>query len=207
MHELARMVQLAQHRRHCPACHHRGNCLARAAVSSASGWPERDIMAKGKYSPATLIPMFRKASALRNEMIAAGFTDNGGAIHSCERILDILGQRVKYPGLGHINNFRKSNRAVFSVAALAAFKKKGRVLIEHVAPIRALTRAAIDLVTRGCSDAELIAFVKRKYRLDLLTPTETLHLNKVNRSRMTTDRLKRSGIKLAKSSGRRRHLK
>jgi hypothetical protein len=33
--------------------------------------------------------MFRKAAALRNEMIAAGFTDNGGAIHSAERILNI----------------------------------------------------------------------------------------------------------------------
>jgi len=42
-----------------------------------------------KYYSGNLIPMFRKAAALRNEMIAAGFTDNGGAIHSAERILNI----------------------------------------------------------------------------------------------------------------------
>jgi hypothetical protein len=141
--------------------------------------------------------MFRQAAALRNKMIAAGFTDNGGAIHSCERILDILGQRIKYPGLGHINNLRKFNRAVFSVGALAAYKKGGRVLIEHVSPIRNFTRRAIDLITEGCTDDELIAFVKHKYQLVLLTPVEARQLNKMNRSRMVVNRLKKAGIKLA----------
>ena len=41
--------------------------------------------------------MFRKAAMMRNEMLADGFTDNGGAIHSASRILDILCHRVCYP--------------------------------------------------------------------------------------------------------------
>jgi hypothetical protein len=47
-------------------------------------------MATRKYDAANLIPMFRLAARLRNEMKNAGFTDNGGAIHSAERILNIL---------------------------------------------------------------------------------------------------------------------
>jgi hypothetical protein len=46
--------------------------------------------AHGKYDPATLVRMFRKAAKFPQEMLDAGFTDNGGAIHSAERILDIL---------------------------------------------------------------------------------------------------------------------
>jgi hypothetical protein len=71
-----------------------------------------------KYLPEILIAMFRKAAALRNEMLAAGFTDNGGAIHSAERILNILGLVLKHSDLGHINNLRHSPKAVFSVEAL-----------------------------------------------------------------------------------------
>ena len=62
-------------------------------------------MASQKYRPEILIPMFRKAAKFRNDMLNAGFTDNGGAIHSAERILNILGQRLKYPELNHINRF------------------------------------------------------------------------------------------------------
>lgn len=55
-----------------------------------------------KYEPLKLVEMFRLAAKLRAQMIAGGFTDNGGAIHSAERILNILGLRLCYPQLSHI---------------------------------------------------------------------------------------------------------
>jgi hypothetical protein len=158
------------------------------------------VMGNRKYHSDNLIPMFRKAATLRNEMIAAGFTDNGGAIHSAERVLNLLAQRIKYPGLGHINDFRKFEGAEFSVEALTAYKKGGQVLIEHVSPIRAFTRRAIELVGRHATDDELIAFIKSHYQLVLLTPEETRRLNKQNRSKMAVDRLKDAGIQLADAS-------
>jgi hypothetical protein len=154
-------------------------------------------MGNQKYHSGNLIPMFRKAATLRNEMIAAGFTDNGGAIHSAERVLNLLAERIKYPGLGHINDFRKYEGAEFSVEALTAYKKGGQVLIEHVSPIRALTRRAIELVDRNATDDELVAFIKSHYQLVLLTSEETRRLNKQNRSKMAVDRLKDAGIQLA----------
>ena len=149
-----------------------------------------------KYFPQNLIPMFRKAAGLRNEMIASGFTDNGGAIHSAERILDILGQRLNYPRLTHINNLRSHPGAEFSRAALEAHERGEKVLIEHVSPIRDFTRCAIAEIDNGASDQEITDYVRRHYRLVLLTTEEIQRLNKINRSQMTTDRLGQAGIKV-----------
>ncbi|MCK1295219.1 hypothetical protein ABIB75_003660 [Bradyrhizobium sp. GM2.2] len=55
-------------------------------------------MKRRKYHPGNLIPMFRLASKLCKQMRATGFTDNGGAIHSAERILNILGRVSGLPG-------------------------------------------------------------------------------------------------------------
>lgn len=144
--------------------------------------------------------MFRKAASLRNEMIASGFTDNGGAIHSAERILDILGQRLNYPGLNHINNLRNYPDAEFSPAALEAHERGEKVIIEHVSPTRAFTRDAIAEIDKVKSDQEFMDYVKRNYRLVLLTAEETRRLNKMNRSQMTPDRLGRANISIANRS-------
>jgi hypothetical protein len=93
--------------------------------------------------------MFRKAAALRNDMILAGFTDNGGAIHSAERIMNILGMTLNYPALTHINNLRRSQYAIFSEEAWKISKTGGKVLIEHVAPMRALTQKQLGRLTKG----------------------------------------------------------
>ena len=153
-----------------------------------------------KYVPENLVPMFRKAATLRNEMLASGFTDNGGAIHSAERILDILGQRLNYPSLTHINNLRDYPGAEFSVTALPAHERGERVFVEHVSPRRDLTRQAIGVLDQGASDQELIEFVAQHYRLVLLTAEETQHLNRINRSRMTPDRLEEAGIEILRRS-------
>jgi hypothetical protein len=153
-----------------------------------------------KYTSGNLIKMFRKAARLRNEMLAEGFTDNGGAIHSAERIINLLGLRLNYPNLSHGNNLRLYPGAEFSIKALAVHKAGGKVLIEHVSPIRDFTRRAIVNLDEGASDEQLEEFVRSHYRLVLLTPEETLHLNKHNRSRMVPDRLDLAGIKLVQSS-------
>jgi hypothetical protein len=155
-----------------------------------------------KYSKRNLIPVFLEAAKLRNRLVALGFTDNGGAIHSAERILGILGTVLKYPGLSHINNYKNyGGRVEFSEAAWHANKKGKPVFIEHVAPIRDFTRRAIDLVSgQKTTSAAIILerYVKRHFRLVLLTMAETRELNKKNRSKMHPKRLE--GIKLHKRS-------
>jgi hypothetical protein len=70
-----------------------------------------------KYSVRDLIKLFRIAAESRNKMLKAGATDNVGAIHSATRILEILGLRVRYNDVGHINNLRHWLDAEFSVKA------------------------------------------------------------------------------------------
>jgi hypothetical protein len=154
----------------------------------------------GKYDPDLLIRMFRKAAALRNEMVAAGFTDNGGAIHCAERILDILGQRLNYPGLSHGNALKHYVNAEFSDAAWKLHQSKKAVLVEHVSPRRHLTQMAIEKI-QTATDAQFRAFVKRHYKTVLLSPDETLRLNRLNRSIVCSNRLGQAGIKVAVRSG------
>lgn len=130
-------------------------------------------------------------------MLLAGFTDNGGAIHSAERILHLLGQRICFPELAHLNNLRKLPNAPFSEAALTAYQNGEQVFIEHVNPHRALTRIAIEWIESGKSDEEFRAFVKENYQLALLTHEETRRLNRLNRTKIEKNRLGRAGIKLA----------
>lgn len=148
-----------------------------------------DAPNESRYSPENLILMFRKAASLRNEMIDSGFTDNGGAIHSAERILDLLGLCLNYPGLSHQNNLRTYPGAEFSPAALEAHERGEIVKIEHVSPRRALTRGAIREINNGASDQEFTDYVRKHFRLVLLTPEEFQRLNRINRSEMTQDRL------------------
>lgn len=150
-----------------------------------------------KYKPENLIAMFRLAAQLRKRMLKAGFTDNGGAIHSAERILNILGQRLCYPGLTHINNLRNHPNAPFSAAAVLAHAAGERLFIEHVSPHRAFTRLAIEQIEAKVSDEEFARFVQAHYQLALLTADETSRFNRLNRSKMAPDRLASAGVKLA----------
>ncbi|MCF5142822.1 hypothetical protein GIW41_28110 [Pseudomonas sp. PA-6-1D] len=155
---------------------------------------------QGKYTPPTLLPPLRLFINARNKAIEAGFTDNGGAIHSVERILDILCQRVKYPHLRHINSLKKHPKAECSVDAHHARLRGESVLIEHVMPRRAFAQEVIRLVISGCTDDEIISFIQQNYRLVLLSPQETMVLNRLNRSRITPDRLTDAGIVIFQES-------
>jgi hypothetical protein len=141
--------------------------------------------------------MFRLAAKLRDRMLRAGFTDNGGAIHSAERILNMLGCCLNYPRVSHISKLRHYDKTVFSEKASAAHRRGKPVLIEHVSPVRDLTRRAIDKINNGASDAELERFVRKYYRLVLLTPKEATRLNRLNRTKMRQRRLEEAGITLA----------
>ena len=157
---------------------------------------EKGKLPHGKYDPNLLIKMFRKAAALRNEMLEAGFTDNGGAIHTAERILDILGQRLNYPGLSHGNGLKHYKNAEFSDAAWELHQNNRAILVEHVSPKRHLTRMAIERI-QTASDAQFRIFIKRHYKTVLLSPDETLRLNRLNRSKVCTSRLDAAGIKVS----------
>lgn len=147
-----------------------------------------------KYEPAKLIQMFRLAATLRKQMLEAGFTDNGGAIHSAERILNLLGMALNFPGLTHINNLRHLPKPPFSVDARKAVEAGNRVLIEHIYPHRALTRDAINKIEQGVSDEVFEQFVRDSFQLALLTIDETARLNRINRSRAAANRLADAGI-------------
>jgi hypothetical protein len=108
--------------------------------------------------------------------------------------LNLLGQWLNYPNIDHINNLKRYPQARFSVAAKAAFAKGERVQIEQLAPLRALTEAAIGVLENGATDSDLIAFIRKNYVLVLLTPVETLRLNQQNRSKMVPNRLRDAGI-------------
>ncbi len=127
-------------------------------------------------------------------MLDAGFTDNGGAIHSAERILDILGQRLNYPGLNHIRDICEYDGAEFSWEALRAHRRGDKPRIEHVSPTREFTRRAIHALDNG--EDSLVEFVRQHYRVVLLTPEEMKHLNRVNRTKMSSDRLGQAGIRV-----------
>jgi len=156
-----------------------------------------------KYQPDNMATMFLLAARLRNEMCAAGFTDNGGAIHSAERIMDLLGLLLNYAYLSHSNKLKVHVDAECSEAAYLARQRGEAVSIEHVAPLRALTTAAIDHI-EPLADGEKVEalkmFVKEHYRLVLLTPEETKRLNKMNRSKMAPDRLEKAGIKIRRAA-------
>lgn len=149
-----------------------------------------------KYEPLKLVEMFRLAAELRARMLTGGFTDNGGAIHSAERILNILGLKLCYPELSHINNLRNLPQAPFSEEAHLAHQAGQKVLIEHVCPHRALIRMAIAKIESEVSDSEFLDFVRSHFQLALLTEAETIRLNALNRSRFDPNRLTSAGIRL-----------
>lgn len=154
----------------------------------------------GKYHQENLIPALRLFIEARTKALEGGFTDNGGAIHSVERILDILSMHLCFPHLTHINSLKADPNAEISEAAHEARSRGEKILIEHVLPQRAYAQKFIALVNEGATDADLIAFIKANYRLVLLTQEETTRINRLNRSRLSDDRIADAGIKLYERS-------
>jgi hypothetical protein len=56
----------------------------------------------------------------------------------------------------------------------------------------------VEMISNGKSDEEVLAFIRGNYRLVLLTEEETIRLNRLNRSRITEDRLEAAGISVVR---------
>ena len=135
-----------------------------------------------KYKPDQMLAPLRLFVAARRQALQSGYTDNGGAIQSIERILDILGQRLCYPFISHINQLKGHPDAESSHAAFEARNRGDRVLIEHVMPQRDYARHICDMIETGASDGALLEHIGQTYRLVILTDGETRELNRQNRS-------------------------
>jgi hypothetical protein len=152
---------------------------------------------KSKLTREILISRTRILVKAYIEMIADGAGDTF-AIEGLNRIVNRLGWDVNYPGLTNdsVSYYRKYAAAEFSAAAWAAHQRgagKDELRTEHVEPQSEFTRKVADLVTNGASDDDLIKFM-RKFRMVVLTMDEVKRLDKINRSRMTPDRLAEAGI-------------
>ena len=146
-----------------------------------------------KYTPEILLPALRLFIKARNLANDVGVADNGGAIHSVERILDVLSVRLKY-GLSHVNQLKVAANAECSTGAHLARQRGEKVFIEHVLPQRAFARTIISLIDNGASDADVIDYIQSHYPLVLLSTQETTQLNRQNRSLISPHRLEDAGI-------------
>jgi hypothetical protein len=153
-----------------------------------------------KYKPAEMIGPLRLFAEARRQALEAGFTDNGGAIHSVERILDILAQRLCYPFISHVNNLKSHPEAECSVGAVETRASRGRLYIEHVMPQREYARQICDMIEAGATDAALLEHIAETYRLVILNEEETRKLNLQNRSRLSHDRIADAGISIGTGS-------
>ena len=157
--------------------------------------PEK--VSQGKYTADNMLPALRHFIEARAKALSHGYiTDNGGAIHSVERILNIFSLRLCYPHISHQNSLKTCPNAHLSVAAHEARLVGGKVEIEHVLPHRSFTKLVCDMVEQGANDAELIDYIKENFRLVLLTPEERRSLDRVNRSKIAANRLQEAGIEL-----------
>lgn len=148
-----------------------------------------------KYQAETMLPALRHFVEARNFAVREGLlTDNGGAIHSIERILDIMSLRVCYPHVSHYNSLKKCPNAHRSVEAENARRAGESVEIEHLLPKRAYSQLICGMIADGASDEEILTYIKTHFRLVLLTQAERKALDKVNRSKLDPERLQNAGI-------------
>jgi|LauGreDrversion4_2_1035121.scaffolds.fasta_scaffold611662_1 hypothetical protein len=146
-----------------------------------------------------MLPALRHFIEARAKALSHGYiTENGGAIHSVERILNILSLRLCYPHISHQNSLKTCPNTHLSVAAHAARLAGPKVEIEHVLPQRSFTNLVCDMVEQGATDADVVDYIKDNFRLVLFTPEERRLLDRVNRSRIVEDSLKGAGIELYK---------
>ena len=145
-----------------------------------------------------LMPLFLEAAKFRNSVSPKGKLDNVGAIHSASRVLDILGLLVRYPNLAHHRNIKRLKETECSVGVCASRRRDAQ--IEHVQPLRALTIAAIKAakLTKPGAAKRVEAFLRKNYRLVLLTKEERSRLDKHNRTKIDPKRLEKAKIRLCK---------
>ena len=125
-----------------------------------------------------------------------GLNDNLGAIHSAERMAELLSLKIAYPGLTHLNKLRYCKFAWFSKDAKNIFDqdKKAKIEIEHIFPKRIYTKELLCKIDEEAENKDITKWIIENFKLALLTPKERAELDKVNRTRMCPDRLKAANI-------------
>ena len=137
----------------------------------------------GTIPTKILIDALRSFDKWRQRVSSKGLNDNLGAIHSAERIAEMLSLKIAYPRLTHINNLRHHKEfAWFSKKAKAAHKKESAVEIEHVYPKRAYTMALLRKLSKTEDIVKIEQWIKKNFKLVLLTPTERANLDRINRT-------------------------
>jgi hypothetical protein len=142
-----------------------------------------------KYRADNLMPVLRLFAEAREQALKQGFTDNGGAIHSIERILDILGRHLCYPHNTHAKDLKADAKVEISRAAYRARQRGEQVRIEHVLPQRAFAQQVCELIQTGATNKTVLNYITANYRLVIVTPKEAAALDQTNRSRIAPDRL------------------
>ena len=112
---------------------------ARERAARAPSEPLRKPGGRGSFTVERLLPALRLAVKHRRETLNL-IHDNGGAIYTVVRISAVLCERVSFPGLTHVNNYKHSEDAEISVAAYAARKRGEFVQTEHVMRFRQILR-------------------------------------------------------------------
>ena len=95
---------------------------ARERAARAPSEPQRKPGGRGSFTAERLLPALRLAVKHRREMLNL-IHDNAGAIYTVVRISAVLCERVCFPGLTHVNNYKHREDAEISVAAYAARKR------------------------------------------------------------------------------------
>ena len=132
----------------------------------------------------------------RREGLNANLTDNAGSIHSVERILDIWSMRIVYPFTSTRQGYKKHKDATCSEKAYLAKKNNESVHCEHVEPLRAYSRNICELIEKNASKESIMKYVKKHFRLVLITKEEQKKLDKQNRIKVDDNRLEKAGIKI-----------
>ena len=188
-----------------PDC--RGACVV---IDSQGG---NNLEKPKAHMPNDLLPGLRAFIKARAQwLVVYPRADNAGAIHSVERIVDLLGRRLRYPKVGGLAGVKagkggKCPWVAFDVEmSQAAHKtwhkdqggKQPDLRIEHVNPKRAFTEAVIGEVAKGATDEAVLRYIREHYRLVILTKDQMSALNKLNRSMMTLDRdrIEEAGIEI-----------
>ena len=139
----------------------------------------------------TFIEALRSFEFWRQRVHLDGVNDNAGAIHSGERMAELLSLKIVYPGLTHIDLLRFHEYAWFSKSAKTAFNNDHRanIEIEHVFPKRVYTVELLSLISKGATSEEITAWIADNFKLALLTPDERLEVDKLDRTVNRLDRL------------------
>ncbi len=106
----------------------------------------------------------------------------------------IVGEDEADPKAGTISYVSPVAQRLLGRAAATASPSRAQAGM----PQRAFALQIIDLIEHGSSDDDIVRFIDENYRLVLLTREETAALNRLNRSRITRDRLAEAGIELWK---------